>query len=84
VALDTTPGHARLAITDHREPLPPDIEAIFRPFVSVRRPDREGNLGLGLYVAKVIAGRHGGAIRAEPTADRPGARFIVALPLLGH
>jgi signal transduction histidine kinase len=57
---------------------------MFRPFVSIRRPDREGNLGLGLYVAKLIAGRHGGTISAEPTADRPGARFIVALPLLGQ
>ncbi len=82
VTLDTTPGYARLEVTDHGEPLPQDLEAIFRPFVSVRRPDREGNLGLGLYVAKVIAGRHGGTITAEPTADRPGARFIVALPLL--
>lgn len=83
VALDTTPGCARLTVTDHGEPLPQDIEAIFRPFVSIRRPDREGNLGLGLYVAKVIAGRHGGTISAESTTDRPGARFIVSLPLLG-
>lgn len=84
VALDTTPGYARLTVTDHGEPLPLDLEAMFHPFVSIRRPDREGNLGLGLYVAKMIAGRHGGTISAEPTADRPGARFIVALPLLGQ
>ena len=81
VALDTTPGYARLTVANHGEPLPSDVEAIFRPFVSLGRPGRDGSLGLGLYVAKVIAVRHGGTIKAEPTADRPGARFTVALPL---
>lgn len=42
----------------------------------------EGNLGLGLYVAQTIARSHGGSIRAEPTSDRPGATFVVDLPLL--
>lgn len=44
----------------------------------------EGNLGLGLYVAQTIARSHGGSIRAEPTSDRPGATFVVDLPLLGR
>ena len=44
----------------------------------------EGNLGLDLYIAQTIARSHGGSIRAEPTSDRPGATFVVDLPLLGR
>jgi len=82
VTLDSTPNLAILEVVNHGAPLPPDVASLFRPFVSVRRPDREGNLGLGLYIAKVIASHHGGTLRAQPTVDRPGAHFIVELPLL--
>jgi signal transduction histidine kinase len=67
---------------NHGVPLPSDVERLFRPLVSLRASGEQGHLGLGLYVARVIANRHRGAITAEPTVDRPGARFIVELPSL--
>jgi signal transduction histidine kinase len=74
--------HARLEVMNFGVPLPSDVERLFRPLVSLRASGEQGHLGLGLYVAQVIANRHGGAIRAEPTIERPGARFIVELPTL--
>ena len=73
---------ARLEVMNFGVPLPSDVERLFRPLVSQRASGEQGHLGLGLYVAQIISNRHGGAIRAEPTVDRPGARFIVELPSL--
>jgi signal transduction histidine kinase len=82
VSLERQPDRARLEVMNFGVPLPSDVDRLFRPLVSLRTPGEQGHLGLGLYVAQVIANRHGGAIRAEPTPDRPGARFIVELPSL--
>lgn len=84
VRLESSLERARLTITNYGDPLPEDAENLFRPFVSAGPVPREGSLGLGLYVAQTIARHHGGTIRAEPTADRPGAAFVVELPLLGR
>ena len=80
VSLERQTDRARLEIMNFGVPLPSDVERLFRPLVGLRMPGEQGHLGLGLYVAQVITNRHGGAIRAEPTVDRPGARFIVELP----
>jgi signal transduction histidine kinase len=82
VSLEASNGRALLTVLNHGDPLPADNESLFRPFVSAGPATREDNLGLGLYVAQTIARRHQGTIRAEPTADRPGAVFVVDLPLL--
>lgn len=82
VSLQPQLDRARLEVMNFGVPLPSDVERLFRPLVSLRAPGEHGHLGLGLYVAQVIANHHGGAIRAEPTVDRPGARFIVELPTL--
>lgn len=82
VSLQTELDRARLEVMNHGVPLPSDVERLFRPLVSLRASGGQGHFGLGLYVARVIANRHGGTITAEPTADRPGARFIVELPFL--
>jgi signal transduction histidine kinase len=47
--------------------------------VSVRADGSDRHLGLGLYVAKLIAEGHGGRITAENTDG--GVRFSVVLPL---
>lgn len=82
VSLQPQLDRARLEVMNSGVPLPADVEGLFRPLVSLRASDEQGHLGLGLYVARVIANRHGGTIRAEPNVDPPGARFIVELPAL--
>ena len=69
VSLQTQLDRARLEVMNFGVPLPSDAERLFRPLVSLRAPGEQGHLGLGLYVAQVIANRHGGAIRAEPTTE---------------
>ncbi|MFY9513484.1 MAG: HAMP domain-containing sensor histidine kinase [Rubrivivax sp.] len=73
----------RLVLADQGDPLPDDVELLFRPFVSSKVKRTGGaNLGLGLFVARTIASHHGGTLRAEPLdGGRTGARFIVSLPL---
>ena len=82
VSLDSLGQSARLVVEDFGEPLPSDTQALFLPFVTRSRAASEGHLGLGLYVAGMIARSHRGTIHAEPTPDSAGARFIVTLPLL--
>lgn len=56
-----------------------DRERIFEPFVN--RDDRgKGSLGLGLHLVRRIAEAHGGSVTIADD-DRPGARFVLTLPL---
>jgi signal transduction histidine kinase len=47
--------------------------------VSMRPGEDNKHLGLGLYIAKLIAEGHGGKIDAENTDD--GVTFRVSLPM---
>lgn len=80
IGVERAAERVRLVICDHGDPLPADRERIFELFVSER--PREGNLGLGLYVVRLIAELHGGKVWATEPADGPGAVFTVELPLL--
>jgi signal transduction histidine kinase len=82
VGLTAAGGYAILEVVDYGDALPADRERIFAPFVSTHPTVQDGNLGLGLYVAAVIARHHGGRIWAEPTHARQGARFVVELPMI--
>jgi signal transduction histidine kinase len=46
--------------------------------VSVRRGDDSKHLGLGLYIARLIAEGHNGSILADNANN--GVRFVVRLP----
>jgi two-component system, OmpR family, sensor histidine kinase ChvG len=63
--------------------LPDSIrESLFDSMVSLR-DERSGgapHLGLGLYIARLIAEFHGGTLRAENLPGEAGAAFEVALP----
>ena len=63
---------------------PEEREAVFRRFQSLR-PSEEAfgrHSGLGLAIARTVVEGHQGAISVEGRADgRPGARFVVRLPL---
>lgn len=76
------PGWARLVVADDGPGIAVDQrEKIFERFYRAE-PSRTGNhSGLGLSIARWIAGQHGGRIVAgEATAG--GAAFLVDLPLL--
>jgi signal transduction histidine kinase len=65
-----------LAVEDEGPGVPPAVrENLFKPFVSSKS---EGGLGMGLYMAKLIADSHHGEIAV---VDRPtgGSRFEVRL-----
>lgn len=69
-----------LSVKDIGDALPEDIERIFEPFVSQKVRHGKGNLGLGLYVARAIAVRHGGTVRARRLQNPDGAELTVELP----
>jgi dedicated sortase system histidine kinase len=74
--------HGGLVLSVHNPgpPLPERMRSqVFDSMVSVREDSSDRHLGLGLYVAKLIAEGHGGRITAE-NADG-GVRFSVILPL---
>ena len=72
-----------LCVANEGEQLPDNKKDIFQLFVSMRVPERKSNdnLGLGLYVVKLIAESHGGRVRAEDLETATGALFTVSLPL---
>ena len=64
-------------------PLPEQFRnRLFDSLVSVRAGGDDRHLGLGLYVARLIAEGHNGRIDAENTAT--GVRFAVTLPLSAY
>ena len=69
-------GHVVFAVEDEGPGVPRDVrENLFKPFVSSKK---EGGMGMGLYMAKLIVDSHAGEIAV---LDRPqgGARFEVRL-----
>ncbi|MGD8807954.1 MAG: ATP-binding protein [Gammaproteobacteria bacterium] len=65
--------------------LPPQMrDQLFDSLVSVRQAHGDKpHLGLGLYVARLIAEFHGGRIGADNLADASGVAFTVTIPLGG-
>ncbi len=76
---------ARLEVSDDGPGLAPEAaERVFERFFRVdkARSRATGGVGLGLSIVAAIAEVHGGTARLEPpTPDRPGATFVVDLPL---
>ncbi|MCB1963758.1 MAG: hypothetical protein KDF24_11435 [Rhodocyclaceae bacterium] len=78
---DTT---AELSVSNDGPPLPAALEGkLFDSMVSGRQRDGgdEPHLGLGLYVARLIAGFHGGSLRAANLPDGRGVCVCAALRL---
>lgn len=67
----------RVLVADNGPGLATDVaDRVFDPFVTTRpRPD---SVGLGLPVARAIAGAHGGTLVAEPSTH--GATFALRIP----
>ena len=87
VRLERGRGEAVITVDDDGPGIPPDnLETIFQRFYTSRPKGAAfgGNSGLGLSIARQIAGAQGGSIRAENRAGQDGAvsgaRFVVNLP----
>ena len=83
VTLEVRDGRAVLCVSDRGPGVPEDErERLFEPFY--RRPGiKEGEdkgVGLGLYLVRQIARRHGGEVACRPR-EGGGASFEVSLPL---
>jgi two-component system, OmpR family, sensor histidine kinase ChvG len=84
VRLEEQGRYALLAVHNKGPTLPVAMRArLFESMVSVRepRPGATPHLGLGLYVARLIAEFHGGAIEAADAETGGGVVLRVHLPL---
>jgi dedicated sortase system histidine kinase len=69
-----------VSVTNPGSPLPERMRTqMFDPMVSMRSGDNARHLGLGLYVARLIAAGHGGRIEADNVDG--GVTFRVLLPI---
>ena len=78
-------GECVLLVRDHGIGIPAGLEeAIFTRHMRPAMPQADGiaGIGLSLPLCRVLAARHGGALRARPTRSR-GALFELRLPLAG-
>jgi dedicated sortase system histidine kinase len=84
IALEAREGAALLAVENRGPPLPAAMRGrLFDSMVSLRteRAGEGPHLGLGLYVARLIAEFHGGTIEAADLPDGGGVAVRVRLPL---
>ena len=80
IALNADGETYQLSVSNPGAPLPDRMRSqLFDSMVSVREGSGNEHLGLGLYVAKLIAEGHGGTIRAGNTQN--GVVFHVYLPI---
>jgi signal transduction histidine kinase len=77
-------GFVELSVINEGVKLPDDKDKIFDLFVSLRDAGhwKSDNLGLGLYLVKLITEGHGGSVQANGLPDKEGAVFTVRMPLL--
>ena len=76
---------AHIVVEDRGPGIPPaELEAVFQPFYRVdsARGRDTGGTGLGLYIARDLTERQGGALSLANRADG-GLRAEVVLPLRG-
>ena len=77
----TDERRVQLVVENEGDYLLDDTDAIFDPFVTTA--SKEDNLGIGLYVVRVIATGHAGTVRAYNLEHKPGAGFEVTFPAIG-
>lgn len=79
ITLDGNEQELELAVANPGPPLPNNMRTqLFHSMVSVRNAGGKRHLGLGLYVARLIAEGHDGSISAEN--DEDGVVFTIKLP----
>jgi len=74
---------ARVRVRDRGPGVPPEHRArLFERFAQVPQDERRGGLGLGLYLSRQIAERHGGRLEAAFPPEG-GTCFTLTLPRRG-
>jgi signal transduction histidine kinase len=84
VALDDASGAAALTVTNKGPLLPDKMRTrLFESMISMREASGTGtpHLGLGLFVARLIAEFHGGSIAASNLPGGDGVALGVRIPL---
>lgn len=78
-------GMVRIDVTDDGVGLSPEqARALFHPFVQVHRDQVVApGTGLGLYISRGIAERHGGTLECTSPGPGRGATFTLRLPATG-
>jgi two-component system sensor histidine kinase SenX3 len=75
---------AELRVKDQGPGIPkPELKRIFRRFYRVHGPiaTRVKGTGLGLYIVRAVAKRHGGRAWAESSGPGKGSTFVLQFPL---
>jgi two-component system, OmpR family, sensor histidine kinase SenX3 len=75
--------HVRLRVRDHGIGIPPEeLKRIFKRFYRVRSraASRVKGTGLGLFIVRAVAKKHGGTVSAESAGEGSGATVILELP----
>ena len=65
-----------LRVSNHGNPLGLDISQLFEAFTSTKQEKS----GIGLYVVRLIAEKHGGTVEASSLPTGQGASFVVSAP----
>ncbi len=81
LSVDSSGDELVIRVSNPGPPLPEEMRSeLFDSMVSVRRDDSDKHLGLGLFIARLIAEGHNGSISADNTEK--GVCFSIRLPLL--
>ena len=79
IVLSADANDVIITVSNPGPPLPEKMRTqLFDSLVSVRDRNRDKHLGLGLYIARLIAEGHGGTISASNTEQ--GVAFQISLP----
>jgi signal transduction histidine kinase/putative methionine-R-sulfoxide reductase with GAF domain len=83
VTVEESADDVRFQVHNHGSGLSQeDLSRLFQPFSRLVTPERHvGGLGLGLYVSRTLAERHGGRLWLESALEH-GVTAILALPRL--
>ncbi len=80
----TDEKHVAVRVRDQGPGIPPtELKAIFKRFYRARGPaaPRVPGTGLGLYIVRSVAKRHGGRAWAESEGPGRGSTFVLQLPI---